>query len=98
MKQGCPTLEVRAVRRALRRSAKLLWISQRGRDRLAVVRQVVEGLLTLGRAVELVERNRSQVYRIVARFEADGDRAVVDRASGRRPSGIKFEVQQQLSS
>lgn len=64
-------------------------MSQRDRDRLVVIRQVVEGRMSVGRGAELMELSRRQVYRIVARFEAEGDRAVVHRARGRPPNNAK---------
>jgi len=67
----------------------MLDMSQRDRDRLVVIRQVAEGRMPVGRGSELLELSRRQVYRIVARFEVEGDRAVVHRARGRPPNNAK---------
>ena len=67
----------------------MLHMSQRDRDRLVVIRQVAEGRIPVVRGAELLELSRRQVYRIVARFEVEGDRAVVHRARGRPPNNAK---------
>lgn len=67
----------------------MLHMSQRDRDRLVVIRQVAEGRVPVVRGAELLELSRRQVYRIVARFEVEGDRAVVHRARGRPPNNAK---------
>lgn len=67
----------------------MLQMSQRDRDRLVVIRQVAGGQLTVGRGAELMELSRRQVHRIVRRYEAEGDGAVVHRARGKPPNNAK---------
>ncbi len=67
----------------------MLHMSQRDRDRLVLIRQVAEGRMPVARGAELLELSRRQVYRIVARFEVEGDRAVVHRSRGRPPNNAK---------
>ena len=65
-------------------------MSQRDRDRLAVLRQVGDGLITATRGAALVGLSPRQFRRLCRRYEADGDRAVIhglrDRRSNRAAS------------
>jgi hypothetical protein len=62
----------------------MLTLSQRDRDRLAVLRQVVDGLVRSGRGAELLGLSVRQFRRLRRRYEADGDEAVVHGLRGRR--------------
>lgn len=64
-------------------------MSQRDRDRLVVVRQVVAGKMTVAHAAEVLGLKRRQVYRIIERFLEEGDGAVIHRARGRPPNNAK---------
>lgn len=67
----------------------MLQMSQRDRDRLVMVREVVAGTRTIGQAAQVLGLSRRQVYRIVERFQAEGDGAVIHRARGRPPNNAK---------
>ena len=59
-------------------------MSQRDRDRLAVLRQVGEGLITAARGAALVGLSPRQFRRLCRRYEADGDGAVIHGLRDRR--------------
>ena len=59
-------------------------MSQRDRDRLAVLRQVRDGLVRGRRGAELVGLTVRQFRRLRRRWEREGDRAVVHGLRGRR--------------
>jgi hypothetical protein len=67
----------------------MLRMSQRDRDRLVVIRQVVRKEITVTRGGELLGLCREQVARIRDRYRVEGDRAVLHRARGRRPNNAK---------
>ena len=62
----------------------MLTLSQRDRDRLAVLRQVRDGLVRPGRAAELVGLSPRQFRRLRRAWEREGDAAVIHRLRGRR--------------
>lgn len=62
----------------------MLTLSQRDRDRLAVLRQVTDGLVRPGRGAELVGLSARQFRRLRRRHELEGDRAVMHQLRGRR--------------
>lgn len=64
----------------------MLRLSQRDRDRLVIVRQVDQGMLTMSEGARRVRLSLRQFRRLVRRFEVEGDQAVVHRARGRRPN------------
>lgn len=51
-----------------------------------IVRQVDQGMLTVSEGARRARLSLRQFRRLVRRFEAEGDRAVVHRARGRRPN------------
>lgn len=59
-------------------------MSQQDRDRLAVLRQVQDGLLSAARGAELVGLSSRQFRRLRRRYEAEGDGAVIHGLRGRR--------------
>ena len=59
-------------------------MSQRDRDRLAVLRQVRDGLVTARRGAELVGLTPRHFRRLRRRWEAKGDRAVIHGLRGQR--------------
>ena len=63
---------------------EMLTLSQRDRDRLAVLRQVRDGLVTARRGAELVGLTRRHFRRLRRRWEAQGDRAVIHGLRGQR--------------
>ena len=72
-------------------------MSQRDRDRLAVLRQVRDGLISAARGAELVGLSRRQFRRLRRCYEAEGDGAVIhglrDRRSNRAaPPDLRARV------
>lgn len=61
----------------------MLTLSQQDRDRLAVLRQVREGLVSARRGAELVGLSPRQFRRLRRRYEAEGDSAVIHRLRDR---------------
>jgi len=59
-------------------------LSQRDRDRLAVLRQVRDGLVGAARGAELVGLSRRQFRRLRRRWEVEGDGAVIHGLRDRR--------------
>lgn len=59
-------------------------MSQRDRDRLAVLRQVRDGLITGARGAELVGLSARQFRRLRRRYESEGDGAVIHGLRDRR--------------
>ncbi len=66
----------------------LLLMSQRERDRLKVVEQVVQGQLTQRKAAKLLGLTARHVRRILRRYETEGDIGLIHRSRG-RPSKRK---------
>ena len=66
-------------------------MSVKERDRLVVVRQVVERELTVTRGAEVLGVSRRQLHRVLGRYDEEGDSGVVHRARGRRPNNVKSE-------
>ncbi|MBI2536191.1 MAG: helix-turn-helix domain-containing protein, partial [Gemmatimonadetes bacterium] len=64
-------------------------MSQRDRDRLVILRQVDQGILTVSEGARRARLSLRQFRRLVRRFEAEGDRAVVHRGRGRRPNNAQ---------
>ena len=69
----------------------MLSMSVKERDRLVVVRQVVERELTVTRGAEVLGVSRRQLHRVLGRYDEEGDSGVVHRARGRRPNNAKSE-------
>jgi hypothetical protein len=67
----------------------MLRLSLRDRDRLVVLRQVAEGALRPCRGAERLGVSRRHFRRLLRRFEAEGDVAVIHRARG-RPSNHRI--------
>lgn len=63
---------------------EMLTLSQRDRDRLAVLRQVRDGLVRPGRGAALVGLTPRQFRRLCRAWEARGDAAVIHGLRGRR--------------
>lgn len=61
----------------------MLNLSQRERDRLVVVRQVEEGLITVAEGARRLRLTTRHLRRVLRRFEAEGDSAVIHRGRGR---------------
>ena len=66
-------------------------MSVKERDRLVVVRQVIERELTVTRGAEVLGVSRRQLHRVLGRYDEEGDSGVVHRARGRRPNNAKSE-------
>jgi transposase len=66
-------------------------LSQRERDRLHVLQDVRQGRLTQVAAAQRMKLSERQVRRLLQRFRAQGDRAVIHGLRG-RPSNRKLEV------
>jgi hypothetical protein len=62
----------------------MLTLSQRDRDRLAVLSQVRDGLVSAARGAELVGLSLRQFRRLRRRYETEGDGAVIHGLRGRR--------------
>jgi hypothetical protein len=62
----------------------MLTLSQRERDRLAVLKQVADGLVSAARGAELVGLTPRQFRRVRRRYEAQGDGAVIHGLRDRR--------------
>lgn len=69
----------------------MLEMSQRDRDRLVVVRQVVKKQITVTRGAELLALSRKQMGRLRDRYLREGDGAVIHRGRGRRSNRAKPE-------
>lgn len=69
-----------------------LALSVRERDRLVVLRQVAEGALSVTRGAERTGLSVRHFRRLVRRFEAEGDGAVVHRGRGRPSNNRKPEA------
>jgi len=67
-------------------------LNQRERDRLAVLRQVGEGMVSAVRGAELVGLTSRQFRRLRRRWEAEGDGAVIHRLRGRGSNRSKARV------
>ena len=67
----------------------MLTLNQRERDRLAVLRQVGDGLVTPVRGAELVGLTPRQFRRLRRRWEEEGDAAVIHGLRGRRSNRAK---------
>jgi len=73
-----------SVREALeRRREDVLNLSQNDRDRLVILHQVVQSQLTVSAGARRVGLSVRQFRRLLRRFEAEGDRAVVHGLRGR---------------
>lgn len=70
----------------------MLTLSVKERDRLVVVRQVVEKELTVTRGAEVLGLSRRQLHRILLRYGKEGDGGLVHRARGRTPNNAKAEA------
>ena len=71
---------------------EMLTLSQRDRDRLAVLRQVRDGLVKPGRGAALVGLTPRQLRRLRGAWEERGDEAVIHGLRGRRSNHAR-EVQ-----
>ena len=69
----------------------MLQLSQKDRDRLVIVRRMVEKQMTVTRGAELLGLSRRQAHRILGRYRKVGDAAVIHRARGRPPNNAKPE-------
>jgi hypothetical protein len=69
----------------------MLQLSQKDRDRLVIVRRMVEKQMTVTRGAELLGLSRRQAHRILDRYRKVGDGAVIHRARGRPPNNAKAE-------
>lgn len=67
----------------------MLTLSQRDRDRLAVLKQVRDGLITATRGAGLVGLTARQFRRLRRRWERTGDEAVIHRLRGQRSNRAK---------
>lgn len=67
----------------------MLTLSLRDRDRLSVLRQMDEKLISARRGAELLGLSVRQVRRLRRRFEVEGDRAVIHGLRGRPPNNTK---------
>lgn len=67
----------------------MLTLSLRDRDRLSVLRQVDERLISARRGAELLGLSVRQLRRLRRRFEREGDRAVIHGLRGRPPNNLK---------
>jgi hypothetical protein len=70
----------------------MLTMSVKERDRLVVVRQVVEKELTVTRGAEVLGLGRRQLHGILRRYGEEGDRGLIHRALGKRPNNTKSEA------
>lgn len=70
-------------------------LSVRERDRVALLRAVSEGLLSVRAAAERAGLSVRQFRRVLRRYEAEGDAAVIHRARGRPSNHRKPETQRQ---
>lgn len=67
----------------------MLSLNLRDRDRLSVLRQVNEGLMSAHRGAEVLRLSVRQFRRLRRRYEREGDRAVVHALRGRTPNNAK---------
>ncbi len=67
-----------------------LRMSRKERDRLKVIEQVEQGLMSQLKAAEVLRLSVRQVRRIQGRYRRDGDRGLVHRSRG-RPSGRRID-------
>lgn len=70
----------------------MLSLSQRDCDRLVVLHQVHEGMLSVSEGARRLRLGLRHMRRLLRRFETEGDRAVVHRSRGRRPNNAKAET------
>lgn len=71
-------------------------MSQRDRDRLLLLHQVEDRLLTVSEGARRARLGRRQFRRLLRRFEVRGDAAVRHAARGRRPNNAQpVELRQQ---
>lgn len=70
----------------------MLKLSLRERDRLVLVRQVLEKELTVTRASETAGLSRRQFHRILKRVRTEGDGGVIHGSRGKRSNGAKSEA------
>lgn len=61
----------------------ILTMSQRERDRLKILVQVQEGLMSVAEAATAMNLSHRQVYRLLGRYRSEGDRGVIHRLRGR---------------
>lgn len=73
----------------------MLTLSQKARDRLLIVHQVAEGLLTMEGAARRYGVGQRHMRRVMRRFEREGDRYVVHGLRGRRSNrSLPAELQE----
>jgi len=75
----------------------VLLLSQTDRDRLVLLRQVEQQQLTVTEAARRARLGLRQFRRLLRRFEAGGDAAVVHAGRGRRPNNAKPEPLRQAA-
>lgn len=68
----------------------MLVLNQRDRDRLSILRQVEEGLVSAAHGARVLGLSVRQFRRLRRRFEAEGDAAVINRGRG-RPSNRRID-------
>lgn len=67
----------------------MLKLSQRDRDRLVVVREMVAGRVKVTHGAELMGLSRRQAQRLVTAYRMEGDAVVVHKGRGRPPNNRK---------
>jgi transposase len=79
--------------------SEILIMSQRERDRLKLVVQVHQGTMTVAEASTTLNLSQRQLYRLLQRYRAEGDRGVIHRLRG-RPSnrGYPRELRKKVVS
>jgi transposase len=63
--------------------ANVLVMSQRERDYAAVIKQVAQGRYSAREAAELLKITRRHVFRLLERYQAEGDAGLIHRLRGR---------------
>ncbi len=73
----------------------MLTLSLRDRDRLFVLRQLADGLLSVSEAARRLHLGDRHTRRLLRRFEREGDAAVIHRLRG-RPSNRRLDSERRM--
>ena len=70
--------------------SEVLTMSHRERDHVTIIRQIHSGRMSVREAAELCKLSQRQLYRLLSRYRAEGDRGLIHRLRG-HPSNRGYE-------
>jgi transposase len=86
-----PTLGVSEAKETLMVEQGVLIMSRQERDRLQLITQLAKGTLKASEFAKAAKLSLRQVYRLLARYRAEGDKGVIHRLRG-RPSNHGYDA------